>query len=144
MTVQEDFEFALEVFNVSDCFYEFSYYGYVYYHQENKREIPAENLLHNQIKLRKYAVNNKADEKCVLERIRKMVYIALFYSGSIKQISELRKIKGLEETLIINAREGLERKFIIRKFLNNNFRFIYLYFKIRKMIVRSIKRGEKS
>lgn len=143
MTVQEDFSFALEVFNVCDRIYEFSYYGYIYYHEENKRFIPIENLLNNQIKMKEYSKKYNINAKCVDERIQKMIYVALFHSESPQQISNIRNLEGLKDNIVVHAKRKTERDFILKKFLENRIRFIYWYFKIRGVFKIFVKRGKK-
>lgn len=141
MTAQEDLSFALEVFNVCERIYEFPYYGYIYYHEENKRLIPIENLLYNQIKMKEYAKKYNIDEMGVNERIRKMVYVVLFHSESPQQISNIRNLEGLKENIVVHTERKTERDFILKKFLENRVRFIYWYFKIRRIGKIFLKRG---
>lgn len=141
MTAQEDFAFALEVFNACEKIYEISYYGYLYYHEENKRIIPAENLLHNQIQMKEYAKKYNINVMCVNERIRKMVYVALFYSESLQQISSIRDLEGLKDNLVVHTERKTEMDFILKNFLKNRVRFIYWYFKSRRVLKIFVKRG---
>lgn len=141
ITAQEDFAFALEVFNACEKIYEISYYGYLYYHEENKRVIPAENLLHNQIQMKKYAQKYNIDVMPVNERIRKMVYVALFYSESAQQISNIRNLEGIKDNTVVYTERKTEMDFILKNFLKNRVRFIYWYFKIRRIFKIFAKRG---
>ena len=143
ITAQEDFAFALEVFNTCEEIYEISYYGYLYYHEENKRVILAENLLYNQIQMKEYAKKYNINVMCVNERIRKMVYVALFYSKSLQQISSIRNLEGLKDNIIVHREKKTEIDFILKNFLQNRVRFIYWYFKLRRILKIFVKRGQK-
>ena len=77
----------------------------------------------------------------VNERIRKMVYVALFYSESAQQISNIRNLEGIKDNTVVYTERKTEMDFILKNFLKNRVRFIYWYFKIRRIFKIFAKRG---
>ena len=93
--------------------------------------------------MKEYAKKYNINVMCVNERIRKMVYVALFYSKSLQQISSIRNLEGLKDNIIVHREKKTEIDFILKNFLQNRVRFIYWYFKLRRILKIFVKRGQK-
>lgn len=150
MKSQEDLDFFLSVYGVSNTFHMIPDCLYVYYYAPSKRTPPIGDHLANQIKLlntaRKRTALSSNAATAVYSRVQSMLYTALYYAveaGSYQEtLDVLLAVEGLREALKAAPAKG-EHGFVARNFAAGRYQMIKHYFAVRKKIrdlVRLIKK----
>jgi hypothetical protein len=142
MYAQEDLRFALTVYEKCYNVVTFNYCGYIYNHIQNKRIVPYDAIISNQLMLVKMAKSVLAPEevlKVVQGRITEMAYVALFHAESVEEIKKLHNIENIKSEIIVDNLTG-EKKQIISCFLRNNDMKIERYFRFRRTIKKVLGR----
>lgn len=141
MRSQEDLDFFLSVYSVSESFYFIAQQCYMYYYAPPKRTPPFWDFISNQIKILKNSTQHRElssnARQSVLDRIVKLLYTALYCAAEDGNVSytvdKLIQIEGLNEYLV-NAPAKGEYRLVARSFAAGRFRFIRFYFMIRNII----------
>lgn len=93
MYAQEDFDFALSVYEISDKILQIPYSGYTYFHESGKRSIPMLDLLKNQNKLLNMCNNNQVNSESIAilkNKICNMLFGALYGSRNLTEIQSFK------------------------------------------------------
>lgn len=150
MKSQEDLDFFLSVYGVSETFHIIPDCLYAYYYAAAKRTPPVGDHLANQIKLLRTA-NTRTDlssiaRRSVYSRVLSMLYTGLYCAveeGNYREtLDALLQVEGLRELLKSAPAKG-EHGFVARNFVAGRYQFIKLYFVVRRQIrdlVRLIKK----
>ncbi|MEE1085702.1 MAG: glycosyltransferase family 2 protein [Schaedlerella sp.] len=147
MYAQEDLDFCLSYYDVVNNFHFTDYPGYQYSYQQGKRIPPYCDFIRNQLKLL-----NIAQKKCeisfesyrkIQERICGYIYV-MFYEAKTKRdvikVSEkINTVKGINMYLRKCSLQG-EIKYIISLYLKNKQTLIYLFFKIRGLVKKILRK----
>ena len=141
MKSQEDLDFFLGVYGVSESFHLLCDCLYIYDYTPSKRKLPPGDHLANQLKLLKTAASRRnlsaGAIHSVHARIHTMLYTALYCAVEEGHYSEtldkLLRVKGLTELLRSAPARG-EHGFVIRNFAAGRYRTIRMYFTVRNKI----------
>lgn len=147
MHSQEDLDFCLSYYEKASTFYLTDYTGYNYRSLPGKRTPPYCDFIRNQLKLLSIAENRaKLSEtayKNINKRICGYVYMMFYQSNTEEKVFDailsLRKIRGLNEYLHRCKPSG-EIKYIVYRYLKNDYTGIYRYFCARNFIKKLVKR----
>lgn len=134
MSAQEDLDFALSVYAILSRFCCIEYSGYIYYYAQGKRSLSTAALIKNQIKMFKLASISQAQTSAVIKRIQLQIYVGLYNSKSMSDIQSLADIPDIEKFLDAVYSDNIEQKWIIRRFKKGDFKFIYVFFTLRRFI----------
>lgn len=142
MYAQEDFDFALSVYEISDKILQIPYSGYTYYHESGKRHIPMLDLLKNQIRLLNISSNNQVDKHnlfSVHSKISKLLYISIISNNKISNILLYKKIINFN---LQYSEKDKAIKLFVMLFNNNQIALISLLFTLRRILIKFKKKKE--
>lgn len=147
MYSQEDLDFCLSYFDKCSRFGMIQNIDYQYYYMEGKRIPPVWNFIENQLKLynitQKKKLLSQVTQRTITERIALLVYTFLYDAEKNnifwKAIENLNNVKGLRTYL-----EGItvhdDKSFICYEYRKKNYKFIYRYFKCRRIFRNMIQK----
>lgn len=147
MKAQEDLDFALSAYNVSEKFFTIDECGYIYRYVPGKRNHPLVQYIGNQLKLLKYAKSavdlSVEQENIVIQKILDYLYTYIYYlsidESFVEKCKELEKQEGLRECLIQYSGTG-EQAFVSKMVLKKKYYLLKAYFRIRHILRRCLGR----
>lgn len=139
MAAQEDMEFALSAYQKGKRFFTFLYTGYLYDYDPSGRVVPVADLLQNQQKLLRSAIQAGCGRQSLEAAARKlsdMTYSALFHCRSSDEIQTIAEIFGLKEDIQNVSFDRCEKRIVLRWFLAGSNQRIARYFRLRNGVKR--------
>ena len=131
MSSQEDFNFALSVYEHANAILCFNNSGYYYNYNPPTRKASAESILGNQVKLYNIAKNAGSDSDLMIPRFQSVLYTWLYHADSVQVIKDIINMDIPDALLKEIDGQRKEIKYVISSFRAKKAYTIYRYFSVR-------------
>lgn len=139
MYAQEDFDFAISLYEIANKILQIPYSGYIYYYKTGKRKIPMFDLLKNQNKLLSICYNNKVDSNKISvlkNKICDMLYCTIC---SCADLTEIESYKPSLTYPLDYTGKSLKVKIITKLYNKQKYKTIYSLIKLKNCLKGFIK-----